>query len=70
MTNDRHRDNIDIVVDTVVDKVNFEAIDGQLQATSVTLVDKNGAKRVVRAKREIIVSGGKQEFVSDRVRRV
>ncbi|KAK5275133.1 hypothetical protein LTR40_013580, partial [Exophiala xenobiotica] len=51
-------DNIDIVVGTVVDKVNFEEKSGQLEATSVTLVDKTGAKRDVKARKEIIVSGG------------
>ncbi|KIW56986.1 hypothetical protein PV05_05593 [Exophiala xenobiotica] len=58
VTNDRRRDNIDIVVDTVVDKVNFEEKNGQLEATSVTLVDKTGAKRDVKARKEIIISGG------------
>ncbi|KAK5437948.1 hypothetical protein LTR34_001496 [Exophiala xenobiotica] len=58
VTNDQHRDNIDIVVETVVDKVNFEEKNGQLEATSVTLVDKTGAKRDVKARKEIIVSGG------------
>ncbi|KAK5458193.1 hypothetical protein LTS15_004272 [Exophiala xenobiotica] len=58
VTNDQHKDNIDIVVETVVDKVNFEEKNGQLEATSVTLVDKTGAKRDVKARKEIIVSGG------------
>ncbi|KAK7902730.1 hypothetical protein LTR67_002376 [Exophiala xenobiotica] len=58
VTNDQHRDNIDIVVETVVDKVNFEEKNGQLEATSVTLVDKTGAKRDVKARKEIIISGG------------
>ena len=58
VTNEQHRDNIDIVVETVVDKVNFEEKNGQLEATSVTLVDKTGAKRDVKARKEIIISGG------------
>lgn len=58
VTNDQHKDNIDIVVETLVDKINFEEKDGQLQATSVTLVDKSGEKRDVKAKKEIIVSSG------------
>lgn len=62
VTNDQHKDNIDIVVETLVDKINFEEKDGQLQATSVTLVDKDGAKRDVKAKKEIIVSSGKNPF--------
>lgn len=58
VTNDRHRNNIDIVVETLVDKINFEEKNGQLEATGVTLVDKTGSKREVKATKEIIVSGG------------
>ena len=58
VTNDYHKDNIDLVVETVVDKINFEEKNGQLEATSVVLVDKSGEKRVVRARKEIVVSGG------------
>jgi len=58
VTNDQHKDNIDIVVETLVDKINFEERNGQLKAASVTLVDKSGAKREVKARKEIIVSGG------------
>lgn len=59
VTNDQHRDNIEIVTDTLVDKINFERKDGNLQATSVTLVDKTGASREVKARKEIILSAGK-----------
>ena len=59
MTNDQHKDNIDLVVETLVDKINFEEKNGQLEATSVVLVDKSGEKKVVRARKEIVVSGGK-----------
>jgi len=55
VTDDYHRQNIDIVVDTLVDKVNFD--DGK-RAVSVDLVDKSGKKSTVNAKKEIIVSGG------------
>lgn len=58
MTNDHHKNNIDIVVGTLVDKINFEEKDGQLEAVSVTLADQDGTKREVRARKEIIVSGG------------
>lgn len=58
MTNDHHKTNIDILVETVVDKINFEEKNGHLEATSVTLVDKSGTKREVKARKEIIVSGG------------
>ena len=62
VTNDQHRSNIDIVFETTVDKINFEEKNGQLEATSVVLVDKNGAYREVKAKKEIIVSGGTCDF--------
>ena len=55
VTDDYHRQNIDIVVDTLVDKVNF---DDDKRAVSVDLVGKSGEKSTVRAKKEIIVSGG------------
>lgn len=58
MTNTYHRDNIDLALETVVDKINFEERNGQLEARSVVLVDKSGEKRVVKARKEIIVSGG------------
>jgi hypothetical protein len=58
VTNDYHKNNIDLAVETVVDKISFEERNGQLQATSVVLVDKTGAKRTVKARKEIIVSGG------------
>lgn len=55
VTDENHRDNIDILVETLVDKVNF---DGSKRAVSVNLVDKSGKKTTVKAKKEIIVSGG------------
>lgn len=47
------------MVDTLVDKISFEEKNGQLQASSVTLVDKAGTKRKVKARKEIIVAGGR-----------
>ncbi|EXJ80263.1 hypothetical protein A1O1_08405 [Capronia coronata CBS 617.96] len=58
VTNAHHRNNIDIVVETVVDKINFEQKDGDLQATGVSLVDRSGGKRAVKARKEITVSAG------------
>ncbi|KIW26761.1 uncharacterized protein PV07_06569 [Cladophialophora immunda] len=58
VTNDQHKANIDLMVDTVVDKINFEEKNGQLQATSVVVVDKSGARAEIKATKEIIVSGG------------
>ena len=59
VTNKYHRENIDLAVETVVDKINFEERNGQLEAKSVVIVDKSGQKREVKARKEIIVSGGK-----------
>jgi choline dehydrogenase-like flavoprotein len=55
VTKGYHRKNIDIKVETNVDKINF---DSDMRAVSVDLVDKQGNKRTVSAMREIIVSGG------------
>lgn len=55
VTDDNHRPNIEIVCDTLVDKVNF---DSNKRAVSVDLVDKSGNKFTVRARNEIIISGG------------
>jgi choline dehydrogenase-like flavoprotein len=51
-------DKIDIVSNTMVDKVDLQERDGGLVASSVELVDTEGVKKIVTAKREIIVSGG------------
>ena len=59
MTNDQHRSNIDIVVETLVDKINFDRTeDGFPRATDVTIVDNEGNTRTVKARKEVIVSGG------------
>jgi choline dehydrogenase-like flavoprotein len=58
VTNTNHRNNIEIVVETNVDKVNFENANGKLHAHSVTLLAKDGSRREVRARKEIIISGG------------
>lgn len=58
VTNGYHRENIDILTNTTVDKIGLEIEDGSLRATSVELVDGNGTRRAVTASREIIVSGG------------
>ena len=54
VTDENHRANIEIVVDTLVDKVNF---DGD-RAVSVDIVSKDGKKSTVKAKKEIVISGG------------
>ena len=55
VTDDYHRQNVDIAVDTLVDKINF---DGNKRAVSVDLIAKSGERRTVRAKKEIVLSGG------------
>lgn len=58
VTNDQKRENIEILVNTVVDKINFGNVDGQMSAQSVDLVGPDGTRRTVSARKEIIVSGG------------
>jgi choline dehydrogenase-like flavoprotein len=58
VTGENHRDNIAIVCNTLVDKVNFSLHNGSLQATSVQLIDNFGTHRTVRANKEIIICGG------------
>lgn len=53
--NDYHRPNIDILVDSLVDKINF---DSNKRAVSVDIVSKSGEKSTVQAKKEIVVSSG------------
>lgn len=55
VTDSYHRSNIDIVVDTLVDKINF---DDHRRATSVDLIFKSKQRVTVRARKEIIVSSG------------
>jgi choline dehydrogenase-like flavoprotein len=54
----KFEDRIDIVVGTMVDKVNLDTQDGEVVATSVEVVNSAKERRVVRARREVIVSGG------------
>jgi len=58
VTKDRHRNNIEIMVTTIVDKINFEQNSEGLRAASVDVVGPDGTRRTLRARREIIVSGG------------
>ncbi|KAK4986798.1 hypothetical protein LTR50_005093 [Elasticomyces elasticus] len=58
VTKENQRDNLIILVDTIVDKVNFDHDDNKLRARSVNLVSKDGQKRTVSARKEIIISGG------------
>ena len=51
---ENHGRGVDVVVDTTVDRVVVEAG----QAVGVVLVDKEGEKRTVRARKEVVVSSG------------
>ncbi|KAH0398527.1 alcohol oxidase, partial [Aureobasidium melanogenum] len=58
VTRDQQKANIEILVNTVVDKINFQDMDGQMTARSVDLVGPDGTRKTVHAKSEIIISGG------------
>lgn len=58
ITNENHRDTIDIVVNATVDKVNLTDTSHGWRATSVDVVLADGQRKTFVASREIIVSGG------------
>ena len=50
--------NLSVKTDTIVDKVILEGEGPELRATGVKIIEKNGTARELKAKREVIVSGG------------
>jgi choline dehydrogenase-like flavoprotein len=50
--------NLSIITDTVVDKVILEGAGSDLRATGVKIMEKDGTTRELKAKKEVIVSGG------------
>lgn len=60
ITKSCRRENITIKTNTLVDKVVLERQDNSsaLRAVGVKLVSADGTKTVVRARREVIISGG------------
>ena len=50
--------NLSIKTDTTVDKVILEGDGSELRATGVRIVEKDGKRRLIKAKKEVIVSGG------------
>ena len=56
----KYEDRIDIMVETVVDKVNIDKCGSNMIATSVEVIDKAIKRRVVKAKKEIVLSGGER----------
>ena len=58
VTNAHHKSNIDIIVETLVDKINFDTSSSPPRATSVDIIDKDGSTRTIKTRKEIIISGG------------
>jgi choline dehydrogenase-like flavoprotein len=58
VTNENARPNIEVLVNTVVDKVNIQQTDDGLKAHSLDIIGLDGTRRTVSARREIIISGG------------
>ncbi|KAG9603659.1 alcohol oxidase, partial [Aureobasidium melanogenum] len=58
VTKDQQKPNIEILVNTVVDKIRFEDMNGRMTARSVDLAGPDGTRKTVQAKSEIIISGG------------
>lgn len=50
--------NLSIKTDTTVDKVILEGEGSDLRATAVKIIEKDGTAREIKAKKEVIVSGG------------
>ncbi|KAI9660406.1 MAG: hypothetical protein M1821_009756 [Bathelium mastoideum] len=58
ITKTYRRENIVIRTNFIVDKVLLESADGQIQATGIDMVAKDGTRSTARARKEIIISGG------------
>jgi choline dehydrogenase-like flavoprotein len=50
--------NLSIKTDTIVDKVILEGHGSDIRATGVKIIEKDGTARDIKAKKEVIVSGG------------
>ncbi|KIW98612.1 uncharacterized protein Z519_00273 [Cladophialophora bantiana CBS 173.52] len=53
-----HEDRVDIVVNTVVDKIVLERVEGDVVATGVEVVDNSGKRRMLKAGKQVILSAG------------
>ena len=53
-----HEDRIDVWVNTMVDRVIVEERDGEIIAIGVEVLDREKRRSVVKARREVVVSGG------------
>lgn len=54
----RQRDNLVVLTDTLVSKIELEGQDPEIVATGVQLQLKDGSKKSVRARREVILAAG------------
>lgn len=50
--------NLSVKTDTIVDKIILEGEESELRATGVKIIEKDGKTRDLKAKKEVIVSGG------------
>jgi choline dehydrogenase-like flavoprotein len=53
-----HEDRVDIVTSATVDKIILEQREGKVVATGVAVIDNSGKTKVVKARKQIIVSAG------------
>ncbi|WYZ42001.1 hypothetical protein EsH8_V_000896 [Colletotrichum jinshuiense] len=58
VSKDNAKDNLHILVETHVEKVLIENVDGDLKATGVKAVKSDGSVIEIKARKEVIVSGG------------
>lgn len=58
VTKENKKDNLHLLVETHVEKVIIEKVDGVLRATGVRVVKADGSVVDIKARKEVIVSGG------------
>lgn len=58
VSNENAKDNLHLMTETHVDKVIVETVDGELKATGVRAVKADGSIVEIKARKEVIVSGG------------
>ncbi|KAI3558458.1 GMC oxidoreductase [Colletotrichum abscissum] len=58
VTKENKKDNLHLLVETHVEKVIIEEVDGGLRATGVRVVKADGSVVDIKARKEVIVSGG------------
>ncbi|EXF73871.1 GMC oxidoreductase [Colletotrichum fioriniae PJ7] len=58
VTKENKKDNLHLLVETHVEKVIIEKVDGELKATGVKVLKADGSVVDIKARKEVIVSGG------------